>query len=78
MADRDILRLVVEQTAELLGRLRTDMAKRIPYGPSMVRQTPREARLELQKMDPQQKLDMIKQTGPAEWDKMMEELYNGR
>lgn len=75
MADKDILRLVVEQTAGVLGRLREQMGKTVPYGPTKMRQTPKEARLELQRMDPYAKAERIAEVGPDEWARMMEKLY---
>tara|TARA_Y100000310_G_C20540048_1_gene742791 strand:- start:63 stop:296 length:234 start_codon:yes stop_codon:yes gene_type:complete len=77
MAEKDVLRIAVEQTVAVLNKVREGMAKRVPYGPRVVKRTMKEQRMELQNMDPYAKAEKIQQVGPDQWNEMMKELYNG-
>tara|TARA_Y100000310_G_scaffold109810_1_gene108275 strand:- start:1560 stop:1796 length:237 start_codon:yes stop_codon:yes gene_type:complete len=78
MADKDVSRLVVERTSQIIGRLRTHFSTHIPYGPKKERLTLQEARLRIQGMDPASKAQLQERMGPAEWDAYMDRLYRDK
>lgn len=73
--EKDISRRAVEQTLDVVSRVRALVKKRMPYGPSRVGMTPRETRRLLQRLDPEAKQAMAERMGVEEWNKMMEKLY---
>ena len=77
MAKRDITGEAVTRLRARLGRVQERMSDKITLGPNKQQLTPREIRLELQKMDPATKTRIIQGAGPEEWTRLMENLYNG-
>lgn len=74
MPEKDMSRLIVERTATTIGRLRSHMSTQIPYGPKKMKLTPKEARLQLQALPPEQKRQRQLQD-PEAWDNYMRFLY---
>ena len=75
MASKDVTRLAVERTSEVIVRLREHMKLRVPTGPSRPILTPKQTRMQLQRMDPLTKTTMIEKMGPDAWNVLMEKLY---
>ena len=74
MPEKDVTRLTVERATTIIGMLRAHMKTQIPYGPKMMKLTPKEARLKLQSMPPEQKRQR-QQQDPEAWDNYMRFLY---
>lgn len=75
---QDISRTIVEKVQRTLDITREAWLKKVPYGPSKVYMTPKEARLMWQGMDESTKQSLMQSMGPDNWTKLMAELYGGK
>ena len=77
--ERDITGRVTERTRLTLSKFNKHWTKKVmPYGPTGIGLTDREARMRLQNVDPMVKEKFIQQVGDDEWRSMMQEMYGGK
>ena len=77
MPERDILGETVQRSIRMIASVRERMTARVPYGPLRANLTSKEARLQIQNLDPATRAKTQAAMGPDEWESLMERIYRG-
>lgn len=72
---KDVTGLAVERAAQTVKRVRELFQMRVPYGPTRVKMTPKEARRFWEKMSPEARLRYAQTMGIDEFMEMIGRLY---
>ncbi len=77
MPERDVLGETVQRSLRTISLVRGRMTERVPFGPLRANLSSKEARLQIQNLNPAAHQSLQQSMGPDEWAALMEKLYRG-
>lgn len=75
--ETDYMTRVSNKVAPMLMRLKANVRDKVTLGPGVTRLNPREALTRLEQMSPEERAELVKQTGRDELMRQVESLLEG-